>query len=242
MEKFKSTEELLAWIIDFFAISFGNSAILKGGMSLRLLHSPRFTNDVDYVFIPFDSKKDVKQIIEKELEKVNNLTFTTFLNSKALRILISYGTQEAQVEISVEKECPSIPMSSSLLSTPYGRPARIIRIMDPSISFAHKIAAWNERNLMRDLYDIYQYESLFKIKPQIDVLKIRLKKAKPFGNTTPATNMNDLINHLTDCANSITEESFSELLPLLNTEELSGLSFRIKPAIFSLCESLKNDF
>ena len=71
MEKFKSTEELLAWIIDFFAISFGNSAILKGGMSLRLLHSPRFTNDVDYVFIPFDSKKDVKQIIEKEEILVN---------------------------------------------------------------------------------------------------------------------------------------------------------------------------
>lgn len=242
MEKFKNTEELLAWIIDFFAISFGNSAILKGGMSLRLLHSPRFTNDVDYVFIPFDSKKDVKQIIEKELEKVNNLTFTTSLNSKALRILISYGTQEAQVEISVEKECPSIPMSSSLLSTPYGRPARIVRIMEPRVSFAHKIAAWNERNLMRDLYDIYQYESLFKIKPQTDILEIRLKKARPFGNIIPAKNMKDLINRLIDCANSITEESFSELLPLLNTEELSGLSFRIKPAIFSLCESLKNDF
>lgn len=57
MDKLNSTEELLSWIVNFFAIHFGNSAILKGGMSLRLMHSPRYTNDVDYIFIPFDSKK-----------------------------------------------------------------------------------------------------------------------------------------------------------------------------------------
>ena len=67
METFKSTEALLSWIIDFFAQKFGNSAILKGGMSLRLMHSPRYTNDVDYVFIPFDSKKDVKTLVEEAL-------------------------------------------------------------------------------------------------------------------------------------------------------------------------------
>ncbi len=58
MERFESTEALLAWIVDFFADRFGNSAILNGGMSLRLMHSPRYTNDVDYIFVPFDSKKD----------------------------------------------------------------------------------------------------------------------------------------------------------------------------------------
>ena len=44
MENFKSTEALLSWIVNFFAQKFGNSAILKGGMSLRLMHSPRYTN------------------------------------------------------------------------------------------------------------------------------------------------------------------------------------------------------
>lgn len=91
MEKFDSTEALLAWIVDFFSINFGNSAILKGGMTLRLMHSPRYTNDVDYIFIPFDSKKDAKGIIEEALSKIDGLQYQTTMNSKALRILIAYG-------------------------------------------------------------------------------------------------------------------------------------------------------
>ena len=82
MEKFKSTEELLAWIIDFFATCFGNSAILKGGMSLRLLHSPRYTNDVDYVFIPFDSKKAYS---------TSDILLICFSLSKATRISPEYS-------------------------------------------------------------------------------------------------------------------------------------------------------
>ena len=117
METFKSTEALLSWIIDFFAQKFGNSAILKGGMSLRLMHSPRYTNDVDYVFIPFDSKKDVKTLVEEALSLVDGLMFRISMNSKALRIIVDYAGQQAQIEINVEMECPSIAMSSSLLSS-----------------------------------------------------------------------------------------------------------------------------
>ena len=73
MEMFKSTEALLSWIVDFFAQKFGNSAILKGGMSLRLMHSPRYTNDVDYIFVPFDSKKDVKTLVGEALAQVEGL-------------------------------------------------------------------------------------------------------------------------------------------------------------------------
>ncbi len=65
MEMFENTEALLAWIVDFFATSFGNSAVLKGGMALRLMHSPRYTNDVDYIFIPFDSKKVLRKLLNK---------------------------------------------------------------------------------------------------------------------------------------------------------------------------------
>ena len=91
MEMFKSTEALLSWIVDFFAQKFGNSAILKGGMSLRLMHSPRYTNDVDYIFVPFDSKKDVKTLVGEALAQVEGLSFNTTMNSKALRIIIDYA-------------------------------------------------------------------------------------------------------------------------------------------------------
>ena len=239
MDAFRNTEELLAWIIDFFAVSFGNSAILKGGMSLRLMHSPRYTNDVDYIFVPYDSKKDVKTLIEDKLINIADLEFKSSLNSKALRILVSYRGQSAQIEVSAETECSSIPMSSSLLCTPYGHPPRIIRIMEPSVAFAHKIAAWNERELMRDLYDIYIYESLFRIKPDIEILNGRLKNARSYANVSASKTISKLIVKLRQIANNLTEDSFTELKPLLKEEELAGLSFRMRPTLSSLCEHLE---
>ena len=239
MEKFDNTEALLAWIVDFFSTSFGSSSVLKGGMSLRLIHSPRYTNDVDYVFIPFDSKKDVKEIIEQALSKVDGLQYESSMNSKALRILLTYGGQSAQIEVNVERDCPSIPMSSALLSTAHGRPSRILRIMEPSVSFAHKIAAWNERELLRDLYDIYQYESMFKVMPQKDVLQARLEKSRSYKGVVAAHNIEGLVSKLVRIAESINDTSLTELRPLLSSEELAGLSYRMKPAIISLCEKLK---
>ena len=207
-------------------------------MSLRLMHSPRYTNDVDYIFIPFDSKKDAKTLVEEALSLVEGLKYNTTMNSKALRIIVDYAGQQAQIEINVEMECPSIPMSSSLLSTPYGYPARIIRVMEPGVAFAHKIAAWNERELMRDLYDVYQYESLFRTAPNMEILYKRLKSARSYKNVVAAKNIGALVEKMRKCAESLTESSFSELVPLLDAVELAGLSFRMRPSILALCDKM----
>ena len=209
-------------------------------MALRLMHSPRYTNDVDYIFIPFDSKKDAKGIIEQALSKVDGLQFCSTMNSKALRILLTYGGQSAQIEVNVKKECPSVPMSSALLSTAHGRPARILRILEPGVSFAHKIAAWNERELMRDLYDIYQYESLFKVKPRMDILLMRLEEARSYKDVVAAREMDELVDKLTRMAEVLNDENLAELRPLLSEEELAGLAFRMRPAIMALCEKLSS--
>lgn len=239
MRTFKNTEELLSWIVDFFADRFGNSAVIKGGVSLRLMHSPRFTNDVDYVFVPFASKKDAKGQIEDALRGVEGLEFQTSLNSKALRIRIDYSGQSAQVEISAERECPSIPMSTSLLSSPYGFPTRIVRIMEPSTSFAHKLAAWNERELMRDLFDIYQYHSFFRLSPNRDVLERRLKIARSYKGVSAAKSMAEFVGKLRNRADSLSGADIEELRPLLDEENLSGLLFRLRPAMLSLAGELE---
>ena len=160
------------------------------------------------------------------------------MNSKALRILLTYGGQSAQIEINVEKGCPSIPMSSALLSASHGRPTRILRIMEPSVSFAHKIAAWTERELMRDLYDMYQYESIFRVKPQMDILKARLAKARSYANVIAARDLNGLIGKMTERANRLDEDSLTELRPILSNDELAGLTFRLRASILALCEKL----
>lgn len=50
-------QALLAKVLDVFAQKFDKQAVLRGGMVLRILGSPRFTNDLDYVFVPYRSKK-----------------------------------------------------------------------------------------------------------------------------------------------------------------------------------------
>ena len=52
MENIQSDEALRVWIINYFSEKLGKHAILKGGMVLRILDCPRYTNDLDYVFIP----------------------------------------------------------------------------------------------------------------------------------------------------------------------------------------------
>ena len=52
-------QALLAKIMDLFARKFDKNAILRGGMVLRILGSQRLTNDLDYIFVPYKSKKDI---------------------------------------------------------------------------------------------------------------------------------------------------------------------------------------
>ncbi len=46
-------QQLLARVLDLFAQKFDRKAVLRGGMVLRVLGSPRLTNDLDYVFVPY---------------------------------------------------------------------------------------------------------------------------------------------------------------------------------------------
>jgi len=46
-------EKLMARVIDIFAQTFDRTAVLRGGMALRLLGASRCTNDLDYLFVPF---------------------------------------------------------------------------------------------------------------------------------------------------------------------------------------------
>lgn len=109
------------------------------------------------------------------------------------------------------------------------------------MSFAHKIAAWNERELMRDLYDIYQYESLFRISPRMDILQMRLKKARSYKGVAAARDIDELANKLAKIAEKLNDDIMTELRPLLSEEEFAGLAFRMRPAILDLCKKLQKE-
>jgi predicted nucleotidyltransferase component of viral defense system len=231
MKNFRSTEELLAWVINFFADEFGNGAVIRGGMALRLLSSPRYTNDIDYVFVPFKSKNEIKPLLEKKLSGVKGLEFGTSLNSKVMVVSINYLAQSCRIEISAESECESLAMSSSAVAAPYGMPSKIVRIAELSAEFAHKIAAWNERELLRDLFDMYQYRATLRVEPNPEILRKRLAKPRRYPNANPAKNMAGLIEKLLAAASNLNERNIRELKPLLPETELAGLHLRIAAAL-----------
>jgi len=232
MKNFRNTEELLAWVINFFADEFGSNAVIRGGMALRLLNSPRYTNDIDYVFVPFKSKNKLKPLLEKKLSSVNGLEFNISLNSKVIVVNINYLSQSCQVEISTENEYKSQAMSSSAVASTYGMPSKIVRITELSVAFAHKIAAWNERELLRDLFDIYQYKAMLRVKPNLEILLKRLAKPRNYPNINQAKDIDGLREKLLAAANNLlSEQSIRELKPLLPKVELVGLHIKIAAAL-----------
>jgi predicted nucleotidyltransferase component of viral defense system len=231
MGNFRNTEELLAWVINFFAEEFGSNAIIRGGMALRLLNSPRYTNDIDYLFVPFKSKKDIKPLIEQKLSGVKGLDFRITLNSKVMVVTINYLSQSCQAEINVGDECESQTMSSSAIASHYGMPAKIVRIAELSTAFAHKIAAWNERELLRDLFDVYQYKTILRVEPNLQTLQKRLKKTRNYPNANPVKDLTALKEKLIAAANGMNEQCINELKPLLPEAELAGLYLRIAAAV-----------
>ncbi len=73
---------LFLWVMHRFAEVFEDHAIIKGGMALRLMDCPRSTTDIDYVFVPYRSKNDVRARIESVLAEI---PFTT--NKQELQLL-----------------------------------------------------------------------------------------------------------------------------------------------------------
>jgi len=231
MGNFRNTEELLAWVINFFADEFGSNAIIRGGMALRLLNSPRYTNDIDYVFVPFKSKKEIMPLIEKKLASVSGLDFRITLNSKVMAVNINYLAQSCLLEINVEENYESQAMSSSAITLQYGLPAKVVRIAELSTAFAHKIAAWNERELLRDLFDVYQYKTILRAEPNLETLQKRLVKPRGYPNVKPAKSLSELKEKLVEAANKLNEKDIDELKPLLAEPELAGLHLRIAAAV-----------
>jgi len=98
-------------------------------------------------------------------------------NSKCLRCLCEDNNIQVQLEINVADCCENQPLSSAQFSGEHNLTGRIIRIMRLDVALAHKIAAWNEQGLLRDLYDCYYLVDILGIMPHLDTLNLRLHSA-----------------------------------------------------------------
>ena len=170
-------QELLAKVLDLFASEFADRALLRGGMVLRVMGSARFTNDLDYLFVPYKSKKAIATEILECLRKIENSRVAHSLNSQCLRVLLTVDKISIQIEAKVAMEVKSSVISTKLYSPRYNLPKRLIHVVDHTVSLANKLAAWNERRLARDLYDIWFFLQM-NISPDEEILKKRLAQPR----------------------------------------------------------------
>ena len=179
MNTIQSDEALRVFIINQLGKKLGEHAILKGGMVLRLLDCPRYTNDLDYVFIPFKSKKEIAPRIEKALRELEGLEIQHRFHSTNVQFDVAlkntFGTFKTQIEANVSNHCEAQSLTTGDFAIQFQQAPQIIRVMRFDMMLAHKLMAWNERRLMRDLYDAYFIFKSLNVTPNLDVLRGRLQ-------------------------------------------------------------------
>ena len=240
MPEIATVEALMIFLINKFSEEFPQSAILKGGMTLRLLDCPRLTNDLDYMFIPYKSKNEIVEEILAVLDEIDGLEYKYSLNSKCLRIRLKYGDLATQIEANVAKECKTTSISTSGIAEQYGMLGRVIQMVSYPVSMANKLAAWNERLLMRDLYDLYFYYSMIKAVPDMGVLKKRLNKvaSTPRNKNPKSMTLKQLISKLRNKLESLEPDDLQELVDYLPSYKLKGLETKIRVQLLQLCDDL----
>lgn len=233
-------QQLLAQVVDLFAQKFDKKAVLRGGMVLRVLGSPRFTNDLDYVFVPYKSKKDIVNEILTCLRSIEGAELDYSLNSKCLRVVLTVGQTSIQIESKVAMGVKTTPVSTRLFSSQFNLPPRIIHVVDTNIALANKMAAWNERRLIRDIYDIW-FLIQMNAKPDEATLKFRL--AKPVYSSLVKKNdyftgrtCNEFYDFIRSYVSTLSDEKISsELSDYLPSSEMVGLALLFRAALAKLC-------
>lgn len=76
MKRNNKTEALLARVIGLLAERFKNKLILKGGMLLRLMNSPRQTQNVDYSWIRTKKRSLLAEDIKLAIEALPGVRIT----------------------------------------------------------------------------------------------------------------------------------------------------------------------
>jgi predicted nucleotidyltransferase component of viral defense system len=227
---------LFLWIMHRMTEEFKDHAILKGGMQLRLLDCPRSTNDLDYIFCPYKSKKEIEKKIEKILEEIPQSEITITKNSKVIVFSVKVKDVYIQVEAQVAPACSSIPISTNSISDVEKiLLPKVIKVMSLDVAFSHKLAAWNERRLYRDLYDIYYFYRILKVKFHIQTLLDRLKNIEsrlPQLKKVKSMTLEEFKNQLIQEVDLITDKKLkNELSALLSMTILEGLSLKIQSSL-----------
>lgn len=236
---------LFLWVLHRFSEVFEEHAVLKGGIALRLFECPRATNDIDYVFVPFRSKTAVVGRLQEVLGEIEGAQVEVATHSKMVRADLRVDGASIQIEVNVDLDCPVMAVPTTAFATAQGQPARLVRVMRLDCALAHKLAAWNERRLLRDLYDAYFLTARLGAAPDLRILdkrllriESRLPRMAKRKRMTRAELAAELRQGIADASDRALRD---ELEPVLPATELVGLLPRIRAAVVRLAEQFEAD-
>jgi predicted nucleotidyltransferase component of viral defense system len=236
----KEREILLLQLMHIVADTFKDTAVLKGGMYLRLLKSKRMTQDIDYVFKTKESRKIIASRLKQAVEREGISIKDTRLNSRGIIMRVEKNETLAMIEISIADKlnCPTEKTTTSALADQYEMSPRVITVMSLAESYAHKIAASLERSTMRDLYDLSIYQPLTPFDQP--TLKKRLSSLQVNRGKKEAIDFQEAASRLEKRLSELTPESLEkELFGLIPDEFMHGGATIIKNCVSRLCQELK---
>jgi predicted nucleotidyltransferase component of viral defense system len=112
----------------------------------------------------------------------------------------------------------------------------MICVSDYPVALANKLAAWNERRLMRDLYDVWFFLQM-GVSPDVKTLESRLRKPEYSrlvrkSDRFPGKRADEFYDFLRDRVASLSDSDIrDELADYLTPEETEGLAMQIKAAL-----------
>lgn len=238
-----TADGLFVWVLHRFAEVFGEHAILKGGIALRLYDCPRSTTDIDYVFVPYESKQEVVEHLRSVLGEIEGAQVDVAVHSKMIRARLAVDAASIQIEANVDVECPSTAIPTASFATAQGQPSRVVRVMALERALANKLAAWNERRLLRDLYDVYYLAVRLGAAPDMAALRKRLEHIEsrlPALKRRKSMSIEALTTELRAALDGIDDAAVrDELAPLLPPDEIEGLAPRLRAGITKVIERVE---
>lgn len=239
-------DRLFVWVLHRFAEVFEEHAIVKGGIALRLYDCPRSTTDIDYVFVPFRSKNEVAARLRTVLAEIDGADVALDVHAKMIRARLAVDGASIQIEANVDVDCPSQVVPTAGFALRQGQPSRLVRVMALDRALAHKLAAWNERRLARDLYDVYYLAARLGAKADVTALRLRLAKIESrlpaLKKKKKSMSIADFVAALRKAVDGLDDAAVrNELLPVLPADEVEGLVPRIRAGVTKVIEGLERE-
>jgi len=228
-------EKAYLQVIHVVSDHFGPEAVVKGGMSLRLYGISRATQDIDFAFQPHRRKREFMSELEKVLNGIFDEPAHVIADSKKVQIQGVIGGVNVIVEASPHSGFEPDAITTVSMAHLFNITPQIISVMPKSLAFAHKLGAWLDRRLPRDLYDCFVYANYLKARPDLDVLEKRVTKPSYAKGVTRCPKLSSVMEFETFFRNEIDrlnpEALERQLLGIVEDSERIGLGTQIRVAL-----------